>query len=108
MRLDVDERAGQTQGITKAISKLYLRLLNSVGGNIMTQEGDIVPLPTYPITANSGFPPPFDDDVPVEVEMDMGSLMQYVTDCQFIVTGSDPLPFTLLSVTIKQDLGGTQ
>ena len=107
MRLDVTAGGGQIPGMTKAISKLYLRTLNSIGGNWATRQGDATPLPTYQNDFVPGQPPPFYPDVPQEIEVDVGQLMQYETDPQFTIQGSDPLPFTLLGITIKQDIGGT-
>lgn len=107
MRLDIDPLAGAKPAVKKAIQKLYPRMLNSIGGNWATKEGDIIPLPNYPITQNSGMPPPFTPNVPLEVELDVGGLMQYADDPVFLIQGTAPLPFTLLGITIKYDLGGS-
>lgn len=106
MRLDVLAGGAQVPALRKAISKLYLRLLNSIGGDWATKEGDVIPLPAYPITQNSGNPPPFVPNVPVEVELDVGGLMQYANDPVFIIQGSKPLPFQILGITVKSDVGG--
>lgn len=106
MRLDVDIRAGQIPAIKKAIQRLYLRLLNSIGGNWGTAQGEVIPLPAYPITQNSGNPPPFTPNVALDVEIDTAAFTQYEDDPQFFIEGSDPLPFTILGITVKYDIGG--
>ena len=52
-------------------------------------------------------PLPFFPNVPQEIEVDVGGFMQNENDPQFIIQGNDPLPFTLLGITIKEDIGGT-
>ena len=106
MRLDVDQRAGEVVGLTRAISKLYVRVVNSIGGQWATSQGDIVDIQSYPITENSGNPPPFYPNVPLDLELDVGGLTQYELDATFTLQGTDPLPMTVLGVTIKQDIGG--
>jgi len=106
MRLDVDQRAGEVVGLTRAISKLYVRVVNSIGGQWATTQGDIVDIQCYPITENSGNPPPFYPNVPLDLELDVGGLTQYELDATFTLQGTDPLPMTVLGVTIKQDIGG--
>ena len=106
MRLDVDQRAGEVVGLTRAISKLYVRVVNSIGGQWATSQGDIVDIQSYPITENSGNPPPFYPDKPLDLELDVGGLTQYELDATFTLQGTDPLPMTVLGVTIKQDIGG--
>ena len=106
MRLDVDPRAGEVVGLTRAISKLYVRVVNSIGGQWATSQGDIVDIQSYPITENSGNPPPFYPNVPLDLELDVGGLTQYELDATFTLQGTDPLPMTVLGVTIKQDIGG--
>ena len=106
MRLDVTMK-GPMPAITKAISKLYLRLLNSIGGNWATRQGEVTPLPTYKTNFIPGNPPPFYPNEPIDVEVDTGPLMQYEDDPQFIIQGSDPLPFTILGIVVKEDIGGS-
>jgi hypothetical protein len=107
MRLDLDARARPIPAVNKSIAKLYPRLLNSIGGNWATRQNDIIPLPTYQATAVPGQPPPFMPNVPQEVEVDCGSFMQNEVDPQFILQGSDPLPFTVLGITVKYDISGS-
>ena len=107
MRLDVDQRAGEVVGLTRAISKLYVRVVNSIGGQWSTPQGDVVDIQVYPITENSGNPPPFVPNIPLYLELDVGGLTQYELDATFTLQGYDPLPMTVLGVTIKQDIGGS-
>lgn len=107
MRLDIDPRAGEIPAIRKALQKLYLRVVNSIGGEWATVQGDIVDIQVYPIFQNSGGPPPFVPNVPEEIELDVAGLMQYENDAWFQILGSDPLPFQLLGITIKYDIGGS-
>jgi hypothetical protein len=106
MRMDIDPRAGETQGIKKAVQMIYPRMLNSIGGNWSTPQGDVIPLPTYPITTNSGAPVPFMPNVPVQTEIDFGAWADYQDDPGFSIQGTDPLPFTLLSLAVDYDIGG--
>ncbi len=106
MRFDVDPRAGEVPGVTKSVFRIYLKTLNSVGGNWMTKQGEVIPLANYLITQNSGNPPPFLPGVPIERYIDVGALFQYESDPQFILTGTDPLPFTCLSLAIAYDITG--
>lgn len=104
MRFDLDPRAGEIPGIKKAIFKVYVKLLNSIGGNWTSRAGPVVALPTYPITQNSGNPPPFLPNQPVELDLDVGGFNEYGSDPQFILQGTDPLPFTCLSMAIAYDI----
>jgi hypothetical protein len=106
MRLDIDLRAGPTAATKKAISKLYLRVLNSMGGNWATVQGDVIAIQWIPINQNPVNPPPFTPTRPLQLEIDAGALMQYDYDPQFTIQGNDPLPFTLLGVIVIYDLEG--
>lgn len=106
MRLDIDLRAGPVAAVRKAISKLYLRVLNSMGGNWATVQGNIIPIQWIPINQNPNNPPPFTPTTPLELEIDVGALMQYENDPVFVILGNDPLPFSLLGVIVVYDLEG--
>lgn len=107
MRLDVDLRAGPIPSITKAISKLFLRLLNSIGGEWSNAAGEIYPLPSYPINQIPDQPPPLLPNTPIEVQVDVAGVMQYDEDPVFVIEGNEPLPFTLLGVIVHNDIGGS-
>jgi hypothetical protein len=112
MRLDLDPKAGPIAGLTKSITRLYLRVLNSLGGNWSTQGAPpvlgtlstVTPLPTYAITAIPGQPPPWYPNLPVDLPVDVGGLFGYSLDPQFAIQGNDPLPFCLLGITVQYDI----
>jgi hypothetical protein len=114
MRLDLDPRAGPTAGLTKTIRNLFLRVLNSIGGQWSTTAAPPVlgtlsvvnEIQVYPITENSNAPPPFLANIPKDIEIDVGGLFGYSLDPEFGIQGFDPLPFYLLGIAIKYDLGG--
>lgn len=93
-------------GLTKSIYQLWLRTLNSIGGHWETEDGTQYDLPVYPITENSGDPPPYNSGVPMDVELPVGTASQMATDPQITVYGNDPLPMTILGLTLKIDVTG--
>jgi len=113
-RLDVDPRAGPTQGLLKTIRTLYPRVLNSLGGQWSTQGAPPVlgslsvvnDIPWYPITQSGGAPPPFTPNVSIDLEIDVAGLFGNSLDPQFAFQGFDPLPFYLLGMGIKYDISG--
>jgi hypothetical protein len=107
MRLDVDPRQGPIPGLTRSISKLYPRTLNSIGGQwANTKTGQVLDIESYPIWTFGGQPPPFMPNVPQDTEIDVGGIFSYDLDSQFTIQGFDPLPYFLLGIAIKQDTGG--
>ena len=109
MRLDVDPRLGQIPSLKKAISRIYPRTVNSLGGMYQMGENNPMPftgdLPTYLITQNSGAPLPVVWNQTYDIELPVGGVTQYDRDPQFSILGSDPLPFTLLALSVEYDLG---
>ncbi len=114
MRLDIDPRAGPTAGLTKAVRRVYLRCLNTIGGQwscyaspptagVLSQVQDIE---WYLITENTNAPPPFTPNIPMDVEIDVGAFFNYSLDPAFAVQGFDPLPFYLLGIFPQYDIGG--
>ena len=109
MRLDVDPRAGPTPGQTKSIRTLFLRTLNSIGGQWATTGAPPVlgtlsvvnDIQAYPITTSGNAPPPFVANWPQDVPIDVGGLFGFSLDPEFAIQGFDPLPFTLLGIGIK-------
>ena len=116
MRLDLDPRAGPTPGLTKSVRKLVLRVLNSLGGQWSTVAAPpvagslstVTDIRWYPITQNSGNPPPFTANVPLDLDIDVGGLFGYSLDPQFAIQGYDPLPFYLLGISVQYDIGGRE
>lgn len=106
MPLDVDARMGPIPAVTKAIRKLFVRTLNSLGGNWATAQGDVIPLPWVKNTQDPTLPPAMTPNVPVELEIDVAGLMQYNEDPEFTIQGDDALPFKLLGIIVDLDVGG--
>ena len=114
MRLDVDPRQGPTPGLTKSIRELFLRTLNSIGGQWATTAAPplllsltvVNDIQVYPINTFGGAPPPFTPNIPQDIALDVGGLFGYSLDPEFQISGSDALPFFLLGIAIKYDVGG--
>ena len=114
MRLDIDPAVGPNPGIYKTVRKLVLRVLNSIGGQwackgappVQGQLSTVTDIKAYPITTNMGSPPPFTPNVPLDVQIDVGGLFGYSLDPAFAIQGYDPLPFTLLGISVQSDTGG--
>lgn len=107
MRIDMDSRAGNTQGLVKTISDLYLRVMNSCGGEVSNGGTTAQPVPlNYVSTANPLAGPvmvtaPTDMRIQPQPNPDLGN------DPVFIVQGSDALPLTVLALICKYDATGT-
>lgn len=114
MRLDIDPAVGPNPGIYKSIRKLVLRVLNSIGGQwsckgvppVQGTLSTVTDIKAYPITENSGNPAPFTPNIPLDVQIDVGGLFGYSLDPAFAIQGYDPLPFTLLGISVQSDTGG--
>jgi hypothetical protein len=110
MRLDIDPARGPTPGITKTIQNLYLRLLNSLGGQWLAVGSTAVAGPVdinfYPITENGNAPPPFSANTPFDKELEVAGAFQSSLDPAFIIEGYDPLPFYLLGIAVKYEVAG--
>ena len=111
MRIDADPRAGSTQGLTKAISDLYLRVFNSNGGQVWNGSANSLPQPIpYTLTANIGGGPAL-ITAPTDIRITplvtpAPILSQGVTDPIVIVQGSDALPLTVLALISRYDVEG--
>jgi hypothetical protein len=106
MALDVDGRMGPIPSVTKAIRKLFLRVVNSLGGGWSTRQGDFIALQWNSPTQDPLLPPALTPNLPIELEVDVAGLMQYDEDPQFTIQGSDALPFCLLGIVVVMDVGG--
>lgn len=106
MRIDIVGNGAPVPAITKAIFQCWLRTINSLGGKWKTEAGEERDIPTYPITQNSGEAPSFPINTPVDVELPVGADSQYAEDPQITIYGNDPLPMTILGLTLKVDVGG--
>ncbi len=111
MRIDADPRAGSTQGLVKAISDIFLRVLNSNGGQVWNGSANSLPKPIpYTLTSNVGGGPVL-VTAPADIKITplitpAPILSQGVTDPIVIVQGSDALPLTVLAVVTKYDVEG--
>lgn len=103
MRLDLDPRGGVVQGLTKALSKLYLRVVNSLGGSVGDGGAKAVPVNyrTVLTPLNQG-PAIFTGEKAIAPFTGAFS-----TDPVYVIQGSDALPLTLLSVAVKYDVSGS-
>jgi hypothetical protein len=114
MRLDLDPAMGPNPGLYKSVRKLVLRVLNSIGGQwsckgvppVQGTLSTVTDIKAYPITENSGNPPPFTPNVPLDVSIDVAGLFGYSLDPAFAIQGYDPLPFYLLGIAVMSDTGG--
>lgn len=102
MRMDVDARAGFLSMVMKAVSRVYLRVLNSLGGKIRGNGDKVVPInyraQSLPIDQ---YPPLYTGDREVVPQ----STQTY--DPIMIVEGSDALPLTLLATTVRDGITGS-
>lgn len=101
MRLDTDIRIGNTQGLVKAVSDVFVRVFNSLGGNLSNGTTD-APLPfrtsvdsfsTSPRALATG-------------EYRVQPFTKQDNDPTYIVTGEDALPLTVIALVVKYDLTG--
>jgi hypothetical protein len=99
MRLDIDPRIGPTQGTKKAITDVYVRVVNSQGGSVSNGKDGLVPIPYRDNTVELGTPTPlFTGEKKVEPINDLAY------DPKYIITGFDALPLTLLALILRYDI----
>ncbi len=102
MRLDADPRAGVLIGVTKALSRLYLRVFNSLSGRVGNAEGKETVVQYRPASTPLGSGPPlFTGDKVVQPFSTPG------LDPTYVVQGNDPLPLTLLATTVRYGIEGS-
>lgn len=102
MRLDVTAQAGVLIGVTKALSRLYLRVFNSLGGRVSDGAGKDTPI-AYRLAST-----PLGQGAPIftgQKEVQPFSTEEY--DPTYIVQGSDPFPLTLLATTARMGVSGS-
>ncbi len=101
MRLDLSSK-GVLQGLTKAVSKAFVRLVNSLGGKI--SDGS----QSAPITYRTTLTPLGQGPAIFTGEKDVTTFTNVnSTDPLFIVQGNDALPLTLLATVVRFDVTGT-
>lgn len=102
MRMDVDGRAGILIGVTKALSRVYLRLFNSLSGRVKGNGNKLVPivyrLQTTPVGQIGPLTTGQKDVVPESTQ---------TYDPEMVIQGNDPLPLTLLATTVRMDISGS-
>ncbi len=107
MRIDADPRAGNTQGLYKQFSDLFIRVYNSCGGlisNGFDTNNAAQPVPiNYPNLANPTQQPPL-VTVPTDIRVQPQLMPTPGTDPVIIVEGSDPLPLTVLALICKYSI----
>ena len=108
MRLDQDERLGNTQGRVKQLDEsFFVRVWNSMGGSISngTQPTDPVYMPPVPIpytsSASSPFAVPTLVTTPTDIKVPPQLMPSPGHDPVIIVQGSDALPLTVLALIAK-------
>lgn len=107
MRMDSDPRAGNTQGLVKQISDLYVRVWNSCGGNIWNGNAGTqpVPLPYRPSANPLGGPVLVTDPTDLRIQPMLMPFPDY--DPVLIVSGQDALPLTVISWAVKYAITAT-
>ena len=103
MRLDSDPRGGVLQGLTKALSKLYLRVTNSLGGNISDGGAKSVPVNYRTVLTPLGQGPAIYTGEKAVAPFSNA----FDNDPVYVIQGSDALPLTLLAVAVKYDIAGS-
>jgi len=103
MRLDSDPRGGVLQGLTKALSKLYLRVTNSLGGNISDGGAKSVPVNYRTVLTPLGQGPAIYTGEKAIAPFSNA----FDNDPVYVIQGSDALPLTLLAVAVKYDIAGS-
>lgn len=101
MRLDSDPRAGNTQGLVKQVSDMYVRVWNSNGGNVWNGSPASQQVPIkYRLTAEPlGAPMLVTEPTDIRVQPMLNPSPD--TDPILIVTGQDALPLTVISWALK-------
>jgi hypothetical protein len=104
MRLDVDEAAGNTQGVVKNIRGVTLRLLDTLGLKVTDLNGETFREVEFRTTEDlmDAAPPLFTGDKYQEVDGD------YSEDATIILKQDQPLPWTLLGMVVHYQITGTQ
>lgn len=100
MRLDSDARAGLIAMLTKAVSRVYLRVWNSLGGKVGDgSDRQPVPIP-YSGGIGSGL-------VLFTGQKDVQPWADQTDDPIYVIEGHDPLPLTVLSSGVRIGITGS-
>lgn len=107
MRNDQDPRQGNTQGLEKLTSDLYLRLMNSAGGSISNGTTDTGINTPVPIAYGTTLTGPTMITLPEDRRVTPKGQPTITADPIIIVQGNDALPITVLALIRKYEVTGT-
>jgi hypothetical protein len=110
MRIDGDARAGNTQGLVKQISDLFIRVYNSIGGSVSNGQDDLginQPVPIPYTSPASPFATPTFVSTPTDIRLTLKGNPSPGNDPVFIVQGNDAKPLTVLAMVLKYDVTAT-
>jgi len=116
MRIDIDPAQGPTIAEYKSVEAVYIRMLNSIGGQWSSYVAAVSGPPVlqvndiqvYPITTYNNAPPPFAANVPDDREIKIGGFQGYSLDPQFSIQGYDPLPMYILGLGVQYQIDQTR
>lgn len=98
LRIDAPDQSGTTQGKTKAINEVMLRVDNTVGGKIGPTSSSLTPL-LFGYSVMDSAPDLFTGDK--TVQFDGG----YDEDAQIFIRQDQPLPMTLVALAPEVSIG---
>lgn len=102
MRLDANPQAGPLLGVTKALSRLYLRLFNSLSGRVSDGTAKETPI-QYRLASL-----PLDQGPPIFTgQKEVQPFSTLSDDPRCIVVGHDAFPLTILAQTYRLGVGGS-
>ena len=108
MKIDIDPKMGNTQGLIKQVSDVFVRVMNSSGGEIsngeaVTPNNFNVPIP-YPVAAVGGSK--FVTG-PIDIRVPPQKMPWPNNDPVFMVTGNDASPLTICAIIPKYEVAST-
>lgn len=110
MRIDADPRAGNTQGLYKQDSDLFIRVMNSTGGlisNGTTGTNAQVPVPIAYDSVVTPLAGPALVTNPTDIRIEPQFMPTPGTDPVILVTGNDAQPLTVLALVRKYSIDST-
>ena len=108
MKIDIDSKMGNTQGLIKQVSDVFVRVMNSSGGEIsngepVTPNNFNVPIP-YPVATVGGSK--FVTG-PIDIRVPPQKMPWPDNDPVFMVTGNDASPLTICAIIPKYEVAST-
>lgn len=112
MRIDLDPARGVTQGLQKAVAdRMFLRVLNSCGGQVWNGNAGSFPVPLPFIPASNPILTPQlvigPKDLPLQGMLTPTVDDNAANDPTIIVQGSDAYPLTVLALLVRYTIDGT-